>query len=138
MAKIGIHYTVQSCSRCGKRLLKVESGSLLLICNKCGITYRTNLREEWYQYQPKRLIFRWSVILSLVFMMAGCSGAGNVYGLLAGAVFGILIGLCISTVDFVRILLSKRRMRRAEYLRKLLDYQAISWSEYEQFSKNAK
>lgn len=147
MARIKVSYTVQSCPQCKRELLRIKDGvtrigSPLVTCNGCGNTYRTTLREEWYKYTPKLLVFRWSIVLSLLSLLSGCDASGGVGAFLArilgGIIGGFIFGLIFSIPDFVRILLSKRRMRNLTYLMKLVDYNVITWTEYEQLRKKAK
>lgn len=134
MASVKMQYMVQSCSKCGKKLLEVPAGgtiigSPLITCKKCGITYRTQLRVEWYKYEPKWMVFSLPLILAALLMLVGTIMSDAAIGIMA-AIFGLLIGLCISGRDIIRMLQSKKRMRDANYLRQLLQFQVIELDEY--------
>lgn len=142
MASIKMQYVVQSCPTCKKQLLKVAAGSTLigsplLPCKKCGTTYRTTLRKEWYAYEPKWLVFIWPLLLPAALFLTGTLMGDAAIGIFA-ALLGLLIGLCISGADLIRIIRSKKRMRDEAYLQKLLLYRAITPDEYDRFRAECK
>nr|MBR4280966.1 hypothetical protein [Clostridia bacterium] len=142
MASVTMTYTVQSCPNCNKRLLKVAAGSYLIgspliTCKKCGKTYRTDLRVEWYRYPTKWTLWAIPLIMAVGILIVGALMGEPAIGIM-GAIFGLLFGLCFTIKDVVRMIRSKRRMKEPEYLAKLLLYGAVSIDEYEQFMQQAK
>ena len=142
MAHITINETIQSCPRCGKKLLKVTTGSVLIgspliTCKKCGTTCRTNLRAEWYKHPAKKTVFVVPAILPFGLLLLGLF-VGDPETAIFTALFGVIFSVCFLTKDVIRILLSKKRMRSKAYLQRLLMAQMISMDEYAQFSMNAK
>lgn len=141
MAHVKMTYIVQSCPHCGKRLLKVAAGgqiigSPLLTCKQCGRTYKTDLRTEWYNYPSKAMLWAMPLIIAGVMLLVGMVMGEPAIGVLA-AIIGLIIGLCISFKDVVRMIQSKKRMRDPQYLDQLLQYGAITQSEYETFKRDA-
>ena len=147
MARIKVTYTVQSCPKCQRELLRSQNGvprigSPLVTCRGCGTTYRTTLREEWYKYNPKIMVILWPLILGGLMMLGGCDVSSGVKVFLArligSALGGFIFGLIFCIPNFIRILASKRRMKDLTYLMKLVDYKVITWQEYEQLRRKAK
>ena len=141
MATIKTTYIIQSCPRCGKKLLKVAAGatligSPLITCKGCGRTYKTDLRQEWYDYERKAMVFVVPAILPIIMLIVGAVMENLALGVMA-AIFGLIISLCFIAKDVYRIIMSKRRMRDAKYLEQLLQYNAITQREYEEFKKSA-
>lgn len=141
MATIKTTYIVQSCPRCGKQLLKVAAGatligSPLITCKGCGQTYKTNLREEWYEYEHKAMVFILPAVLPVIMLVVGAFMEGMAIAVMA-AIVGLIIGVCICMKDVIRIIKSTRRMRDMKYLDQLLQYNAITQREYEEFKNNA-
>ncbi len=141
MATIKTTYMIQSCPRCGKRLLKVAAGSTLIgspliTCKGCGKTYKTSLREEWYEYEHKATIFIVPAIIPIGMLVVGMFMGEPAIGVMA-AIFGLIIALCFLIKDGIRIIMSLRRMKDAAYLDQLLQYDAISQREYEAFKQKA-
>lgn len=141
MATVKVTYVVQSCPRCGTKLLKVPAGgqiigSPLITCKKCNNTYRTDLRVEWYQYKQKWLVFALPLILA-AFLLVFCMLMADVETGVLGAILGFVVGLCISGRDIVRMIRSKLRMRKPEYLKQLAEYGVISEEEYTRHVQNA-
>ena len=134
---IRITYTVQSCPRCGKRLLRQDAGTIrigspLLHCRKCDQYYRTNMRQEWCHMQGKAWHFlRWPVLLAILFGISMTFTAKHILGLLAGALGGIVFGLVFCIPDLCRLVSSLVRMRNPDHLRRLRDHGIISPDEYE-------
>lgn len=141
MASIKMQYIVQSCPRCGKKLLKVPVnstliGSPLITCKGCGQTYKTDLREEWYEYEHKVMTFAVPAIIPVAMLVVGMFMGEPAIGLMA-AIFGLIFALCWCLKDIIRIIMSLRRMRQQSYLDKLKEYGAITQREYEEFSQKA-
>ena len=141
MAHIKINETVMSCPKCGKKLLKVTTGSVLIgspliDCKKCGITYRTDLRTEWYKYPSKKAIFLIPALIPVVMLLVGMFMGDPAIGVMA-ALFGVVFSVCYLAKDLIRIHQSKKRMRNKEYLHRLLMEQIISVDEYALFSQEA-
>lgn len=141
MAHVTVHYTVQSCPVCHKQLLKVTTGSTiigspLITCKKCGRTYRTDLREEWYQYDHKWQLWAMPFIITAIGFVVGMLIEGMAIAIMASA-FMFIFGLCWSLKDLIRMFKSKKRMRNPEYLAQLLVYGVLTPGEYEEFMKNA-
>ena len=139
MATIKMQYVVQFCPKCNKRLIKIPAnsviiGSPLLTCNYCGSVYRTNLRVEWYRYEKKWLVFALPLLLAALMFVIGLFMGEPAIGVFS-AIFGFIIGLCISGRDIFRMIQSKKRMRDPEYLKKLLEYGVISQIEYDSLAK---
>ena len=134
---IRVTYTVQSCPKCGKRLLRqdastVRIGSPLLHCRRCDRYYRTDMRQEWCHMGGKAWYFlRWPVLLAIIFGIAMVFTAKHILGLFAGALGGIVFGLVFCIPDLFRLIASVRRMRNPNYLRRLRDHGVISSDEYE-------
>lgn len=134
---IRVTYTVQSCPRCNKRLLKQEQGSLiigspLLHCKRCNQYYRTNMRQEFCHMQGKLWHFlRWPVLLAAIFGIAMLITSKHILGLLAGALGGIVFGLVFMLPSVLRLFGSLIRMRNPDHLRRLRDYGVISEEEYQ-------
>lgn len=147
MARIKVTYTIQSCPKCQRELLRIKDGvtrigSPLVTCRGCGTTYRTTLREEWYKYTPKIMVILWPLILGALMLFTSCDVSHGVEVFLArlvgGVLGGFIFGLIFCIPNFIRILLSKRRMKDLTYLMKLVDYKVITWQEYEQLRQKAK
>ena len=134
---IRVTYTVQSCPRCGKRLLKqdatiIKIGSPLLHCRKCKQYYKTNMRQEWYQIKNKKWhIFQIPVLLMPVFGLAMLFTSKHILGLLVGALGGFIIGMILRIPEMFRLIGSMIRMRDPKYLRLLRDHGIISSDDYE-------
>lgn len=142
MASVTMTYVVQSCPKCNKKLLKVAAGayiigSPLITCKKCGNTYRTNLRKEWYEYPTKWTLWGLPLIITSGMLLVGLLMGEPAIGIVA-AIFGLFLGLCFTIKDIVRMVKSKKRMKDPEYLAKLLLYGVISKEEYEQFMLKTK
>ena len=142
MAHITINETVQSCPICGKKLLRVVTGGVLIgspliTCKKCGTTCRTDLRVEWYKYPAKKGIFIIPALIPVAMLLV-CMLMGDPAGGVMGALFGGVFSICFLTKDVIRILRSKKRMRSKEYLQRLLIAQILSTDEYIQFLREAK
>lgn len=138
MASVKIYYNVQSCPKCGKKLLKVQSGTVkigspFLDCKKCGVTYITPLRVEWYKYPSKWVIFAMPFIITAALFVAGTIMEDPVIGIVSG-MFGLVFGICFVLPDVFRIFRSIRRMRDPAYLKRLLQAQLISYDEYNALS----
>ena len=138
MASVQMTYVVQSCPHCNKKLLKVAAGmyiigSPLITCPKCDKTYRTDLRVEWYKYPTKWILWAMPLIMSGSILLGGTLLGEPVIGIV-GAIFGLLLGLCFTIKDIVRMVKSKKRMKNPEYLTKLLLFGVISADEYKQFN----
>lgn len=134
-------YVVQSCPHCGKKLLKVAAGayiigSPLITCKKCGGICRTALRKEWYEYPTKWTLWALPVLIAGGILLTGACMGEPAIGVM-GAIFGLVLGLCFTVKDVIRMLKSKKRMRNREYLARLLMYDVISAAEYEQLMKDA-
>ena len=141
MATIKTTYIIQSCPRCGKKLLKVAAGAVLIgspliTCKGCGRTYKTDLRQEWYDYERKAMVFVVPAILPIIMLIVGTVMENLALAVMA-AIFGLIISLCFIGKDVYRIIMSKRRMRDVKYLDQLLQYNAITQREYEEFKKSA-
>lgn len=141
MAHVKMTYVVQSCPKCGKRLLKVAAGgqiigSPLLTCKGCGRTYKTDLRAEWYNYASKWTLWGIPLIITGTMLLVGMLMGDPAIGIMA-AFFGLIFGLCMTAKDLVRMLQSKKRMRDPQYLAKLLEYGLITADEYETFMRSA-
>ena len=142
MAHITMTYAVQSCPHCKIKLLKVAAGSQiigspLLKCKKCGNTYKTNLRVEWYKYPQKWTLVGLPVIITASMLLVGFLMGEPAIGVMA-AIFGLIMGLGFTIKDLIRMASSKKRMRSAAYLNQLLQYNAISPEDYETFMRSAK
>lgn len=142
MASIKMQYLVQSCPKCGKKLLEVPAGSTiigspLITCKRCGTTCHTQLQVEWYKYQPKWLVFGLPLIIAAAMLVVGALMEDLAIGIMA-AILGLVIGLCTSGRDFIRMLQSRKRMRDANYLRQLLLIHEITPAEYEKFCSESK
>lgn len=136
MAHYTVNYRVQSCPKCGKKLLKVQSGlvkigSPFLDCKKCGITYVTPLRVEWYKYPTKWAIFVLPLIITAIMFVVGTIMENLVMGIACG-VFGLIFGICFVMPDVFRIFQSMKRMHNPDYVKRLLLAQLISYEEYEE------
>ena len=141
MAHVKMTYLVQSCPKCGKRLLKVAAGaqmigSPLITCKGCGSTYTTDLRVEWYKYPSKWTLWGMPLIIAGVMLLVGMLMGEPAAGIMA-AIFGLILGLCMTAKDIVRMLQSTKRMRNPEYLAKLLEGGLISPDEYATFMRSA-
>jgi len=141
MATVKMAYVIQSCPHCNKELLKVAVGtkiigSPLLTCKGCGHTYRTELRTEWYDYSPKWMLWGMPLILFVIGLVVGLCMGEPAIGLIA-AFFALIIGLCITGRDVVRMIKSKKRMRNANYLAQLLLYGVTTKEQYENFMQKA-
>lgn len=141
MASVKMAYIVQSCPYCGKQLLKVAAGSViigspLITCKTCGHTYKTDLRVEWYKYPTKWTLWGLPLIITGAMFLVGLFMGEPAVGVLA-AIFGLILGLCFTIKDVIRMLQSKKRMRDPKHLEALLAYNVISQEEYDQFTKNA-
>lgn len=142
MAHIKVYETVMSCPKCGKKLLKVTTGSVLIgspliDCKKCGITYKTDLRVEWYKYPTKKIIFVLPALIPIMLLLVGIFMGDPAIGIMA-ALFGVVFSVCFLAKDLIRIYQSKKRMRNQEYLQRLLMAGMISLDEYTRFSQEAK
>jgi len=147
MAHVKISETIQSCPRCGKKLLKVTTGAVLIgspliTCKKCGVTYRTDLRVEWYRFPQKWTIFALPAIIAAVILLMGflfmVKSEEDILIVILVAFFGFFVGLCFTVRDVIRMLQSKRRMRDAAYLQRLLQFGVISREEYAQLCSQIK
>lgn len=141
MATIKTTYMIQSCPRCGRKLLKAPAGSTLIgspliTCKGCSRTYKTSLRNEWYEYDHKATIFIVPAILPIIMLVVGMFIGEPAIGVMA-AIFGLIIALCFLIKDGIRIIMSLRRMKNTAYLNQLLQYGAISQQEYENFKQKA-
>lgn len=141
MAGITMQYLVQSCPHCGKKLLKVTAGAFiigspLITCKKCGKTSITLLRKEWYEYPSKWTLWALPLIMAGGILLVGTLMGDPAIGIM-GASFGLLLGLCFTIKDIIRMLKSKKRMRDPEYLAKLLMLNLISTEEFDQFMRDA-
>ena len=134
--------TVQSCPVCKEELIRGESdfikiGSPLVTCYKCGRTYKTHLRTEWCHYSPKIRPFLLPLFFALGVMLMSLSK--GFWGALLGALMGFGIGIVFFGIpNLVRIISSIVRMRKPEYLRKLLDHGVIFQFEYDERMKGRK
>ena len=134
--------TVQSCPVCKEELIRGESdfikiGSPLITCYKCNRTYTTHLRVEWCHYTPKIRPF----LLPLFFALgtALLSLSNGLWRTLLGALMGFTIGIVLFCLpNLFRIFFSISRMRKPEYLQKLLTHGVITQFEYDQRMKNRK
>lgn len=142
MASIKVKYVVQSCPKCGKKLLEQQAGtktigSPLITCKKCDTTYRTDLRVEWYKYEPK-----WSILIAPLLIPVALLLAGTILGEPAVGIFAAIIGLFFSLFlcgkDLFRVLQSKKRMKDRDYLQKLLVFGIIGPEEYLKLNNDAK
>ena len=130
------------CPKCNARLFWGGGGSLiigspLVYCKKCDRIYQTFMRVEWYEYPSKWTMIGFPIILPATVLLVGLL-AGEAATAVFAAFIMLLVGLCISAKDSIRMLRSKKRMRNAEYLERLLQYEAISREEYERFMRKAK
>ena len=137
-----IIYHVQSCPACNKQLLKVQVGttligSPLITCKKCGKTYHTELRTEWYQYQNKWVVFIWPILLPIVFLLVGLFMQDMAVGVFGALFLALPIGLFMSGRETIRIIQSKKRMRNQSYLSQLLQMRIISVDEYRELVSKA-
>lgn len=135
MGSVRITYHVQSCPACNKQLLKVQAGttligSPLITCKKCGRTYRTELRTEWYQYQNKWVVFIWPILLPTIFLLASLFMEDIAVGVFGALFLALPLGLVMSGKETIRIIQSKKRMRDQAYLSQLLQMRIISVDEY--------
>ncbi len=142
MATIKMNYMVQSCPVCGKRLLKVAQGaqligSPLITCNHCGKTYRTDLRVEWVDYGQKWQLWGIPLLVPALMFVLGAIMANAALGIMA-AILGLIIALCISGKDVVRMIKSKKRMNDPAYIQKLFEYGVITEFQRDDYLKNAK
>lgn len=142
LPSVKVRYTVQSCPKCGKKLLeqqagKKEIGSPLITCKTCNITYTTDLRVEWYQYEPKWPVLYMPLVIPAIALVActifGQPGIGLVIALIALG-YSLLFG----GKDWLRILESKKRMQNRSYLQQLLQHNVISQEEYRRLIKQIK
>lgn len=142
MPSVRVNYTVQSCPRCGKKLLEQQAGtkvigSPLITCKTCNVTYTTALRVEWYQYEPK-----WPVLFMPLVIPAIALVACTIFGQPVVGVVIALIALGYSLLfggkDWFRILQSKKRMQNPNYLQQLLRYNVISYEEYRKLTNQIK
>ena len=141
MATIKIPYTVQSCSACGKELLKIQSGtqeigSPLVTCPNCGKVYRTDMRVEWYGYRQKWLVYGMAPFLFVVMLLVGSIVSDPVIGIMAGFI-GLIIGLIMTLKEIPKIVKSKKRMRSARYLEQLRQAGLITQEDYANFRAKA-
>lgn len=130
MATIKMNYMIQSCPVCGKRLLKVAQGatiigSPLIKCKHCKRTYRTNLREEWVDYDHKWQFWVIPLLLPILLFVIGAIISDITIGICAG-VFGLILGLGLFIKDGIRIIKSIRRMKNPAYLDELVKYGILS------------
>ena len=142
MAHIKIKETILSCPNCGRKLLKVPTGGILIgspfvTCKKCGTTCRTDLRVEWYKYPAKKSVFVIPVLIPVAMLLTGIFMGDAAIGIMA-ALFGAVFGLCWLSKDLFRIFRSRKRMQDKEYLQRLLANQLISIDDYARFSQAAK
>lgn len=142
MASVKINYTVQSCPKCDKKLLKVMTGTVLvgsplITCKKCGDTYRTDLRVEWYKYPNKMTLFLVPLLIPVGLLLTGTIMEDLVIGIMA-AILGIFISLSLVIPELIRVFRSKKRMKDKAYLQRLLLAKEISMDEYEEFTANLK
>ena len=134
--------TVQSCPICKEELIRGESdfvkiGSPLVTCCKCGRTYKTHLRTEWFRYSPKIRPFLLPLFFALAMMLMGAQG--GLWGAVLGAFMGFAIGIVLFCIpNLVRISASMARMRKPEYLKELLDHELIFQFEYDELMKRTK
>lgn len=130
MATINVNYWVLSCPVCGKKLLKVAQGAVLIgspliTCKRCERTYPTSLRVEWIDYPHKWLLWAFPLILpALMFVIGGLAINAEIAGL--AAAFGLIVGLCFSFKNVIRMLKSKKRLKDPAYIHKLFEYGAIT------------
>ena len=132
----------QTCPYCKKRLLTVSVGSQiigspLITCRKCGRTYRTNLRTEWYEYPQKWTLVGIPLIVTFTMLLTGCLMGDSAIGIIT-AFLALIISLCFSIKNLIRMIVSKKRMRNAKYLAQLLHYDLITSEQYENFMRKAK
>lgn len=145
MATIKIQYEVHSCPTCGIELFRLPVGSLeigspIVQCPGCKKYYRNDMKQEWYAYEKKNLVYFKIPLMFLLFFVVGLFIGGDervVMAVMAGAI-GLFIGICVSISDIIKIIRSKKRMRDSEYLLLLLMMRIIDKSEFDTFLKNAK
>ena len=140
MASIKITYTICHCPKCGKKLFKDVAGSIsigspLMKCRKCGTISRTRMRTEWYNYPNKKYIYIIPLIIVAIFALTGFALGYFVFeeAVLWGiymTVLGLIVGICMFANYAVKILLSKRRMRKADYLQMLLSAGEITPNDF--------
>ena len=141
MATIKVNYVIQSCPRCGKKLLKVAQGGVLIgspmiTCKKCGQTYKTDLRVEWDDYPAKWQVWGLPILLPVLMFVIGAIMANAALGIMA-AIVGLLISLGFFIKDGIRILKSKKRMKDPAYINQLFAYGIIGEHTREIYLKNA-
>lgn len=142
MATVKTTTLVQSCKTCGKTIMKGSTvgskiGSPLITCKHCKTRQYTPMRSEWYNYEAKILVWIWPVMLPIIGLIAGWLMGKLLIGLIVAAVM-LIVGLCISSVNIVKALLSKKRMKKAVYLQELLQFDAITNEDYYRFLEKAK
>ena len=134
------HIIRQSCPACNIELVSGELGftkigSPLVTCYRCNKTYTTHLRVEWCHYSPKIRPFLIPLFFALGTMLLSLSK--GLLGALLGALMGFTIGIVLCGLpNLFRIVSSILRMRKPEYLKKLLDHGVIQQSEYDMRMKN--
>ena len=131
MATIKVPTVIQSCPKCGKRLMKgtpgtVAVGSPLLTCRKCGTTSRTDLRQEWCFCQSKWQVFLMPMIMALAPLLMVPFIDDPAVLVFAELFLFLPIAAVLLLLQLVRIMLSIRRMKNPEYIRKLCRYGVIS------------
>lgn len=142
MSGLKVPYIVQSCPKCGKQLLKVQAGtkmigSPLITCKKCNITYRTDLRVDWYKYEHKWSLWIAPLLIPLILLLVGTILEDFAIGIMA-ALFGLLFSFFLCGKELLRVVQSKKRMKNRDYLQKLLSFGAISTEEYLRLMREAK
>lgn len=136
-----IKYRTQACPKCGKRLLKVAEGDIviaspLLICEDCGCVSYTKLHCEWYNHPQKWMVWGIPLIVAIVSVLLLVLSEFYIPVIFAVSVFWIIC-IIFTPMDVVRIIKSKKRMRDPEYLELLLKHRVISQEEYEEFMRKA-
>lgn len=131
----------ESCPVCKIELIRGELGSEkigspLVTCYKCGRTYTTNLRVEWCHYEHKLRVFFIPLFMAFGCILMGLSSK-NVLAILGAGLLGFFFGIVTCCLpNMFRILASILRMRKPDYLKKLLDHRVINQTEYDLRMKN--
>ncbi len=143
MASVKIPYIVCNCPKCGKRLTKETAGSIsigspLKKCKKCGTVSKLPMRSEWYNYPQKRNVIIIPLLFPIVAALAGIFV--SVYmdedialWTLVATFIGLIVGLCIFANYGIKILLSKKRMKKLDYLQELLFAGELTTEEFNDF-----
>ena len=106
--------------------------TLFLDCKKCGLTYLTDMRVEWYKYPIKWFVFFLPPFVAVGLFLIGTIMADMAIGIFA-SLFCLLFGICYIVPDVIRIFKSMKRMRDPDYLKRLRQANLISIEEYEEF-----